>query len=442
MTDTPSRHACPVCDFELAPGVDKCPNCTTDLRLFTAPSDVALDFYNEGLDMARAGDRAGALEKMRGALAADPKLVDAYIVAGKLLAQTEKTADLEQAIAYWEKARGLRPTGEQNRKLDNCIERADGTLRRLDRQTKARRRNTFGGLIAGGVVFAAVCGVAGYSLHPTRASETRIVQVPAKDHNTGKTQPPENPVEAVNKALNRPDIMVTQTGDKLSLAGKVASDSERQITIAAAALAAKMPEGRIDASELKVKPVFRSVGSRRVEHMLHLFIGGLNHNRTDPLYGARLVVTGGKDAEPLKVTGTCLSSKAGPEIISLVKEVYPSANPVDVTDLKVAPARLAGRQAAGTPRPAAKPKTSGPTTSKGDHVYINLTKSSYTVQPGDSIYRITQKYRHGSADWKSLYEANRKVLKNPNSIPTGTVLKLPPGWHNSEKPDKTDSGAP
>ena len=90
MTATPTRHACPVCEFELAPGADKCPNCTTDLRLFTAPSEMALDFYNEGLDLTRSGDRAGALEKMRGALAADPKMVDAYIEAGKLLAQMNK----------------------------------------------------------------------------------------------------------------------------------------------------------------------------------------------------------------------------------------------------------------------------------------------------------------------------------------------------------------
>jgi nucleoid-associated protein YgaU len=172
--------------------------------------------------------------------------------------------------------------------------------------------------------------------------------------------------------------------------------------------------------------------------MLHLFVKGLGRNRSDPLYDANLAVTGGKDAEPLKVTGTCLSPKAGAEIAQLVREVYPSANKVDVSGLKVMTATAAEEPVQVAVRTGPKWKKSRRLKSSGDQIYVNLSKKTYTVQPGDSIFVIARKYGHRGADWYALWEANRKTIKNPHVLTVGTVLKLPPGWHMSNKTDDSN----
>jgi len=49
----------------------------------------------------------------------------------------------------------------------------------------------------------------------------------------------------------------------------------------------------------------------------------------------------------------------------------------------------------------------------------------YTVQPGDTLSSIAQRFYGSPADWQSLYQANRSVIKNPNVIYPGEVLNVP-----------------
>jgi LysM repeat protein len=49
----------------------------------------------------------------------------------------------------------------------------------------------------------------------------------------------------------------------------------------------------------------------------------------------------------------------------------------------------------------------------------------YTVQPGDTLSSIAQRFYGSSADWPSLYQANRSVIQNPNLISPGEVLDVP-----------------
>jgi LysM repeat protein len=51
----------------------------------------------------------------------------------------------------------------------------------------------------------------------------------------------------------------------------------------------------------------------------------------------------------------------------------------------------------------------------------------YTVQPGDTLSSIAQRFYGNSADWPSLYQANRSVIQNPNLIQPGEVLDVPYG---------------
>ena len=51
--------------------------------------------------------------------------------------------------------------------------------------------------------------------------------------------------------------------------------------------------------------------------------------------------------------------------------------------------------------------------------------ASYTVQKGDSLYKIA-KSQLGSGDrWQEVYQANASTIKNPNLIYAGQVLDLP-----------------
>ena len=49
----------------------------------------------------------------------------------------------------------------------------------------------------------------------------------------------------------------------------------------------------------------------------------------------------------------------------------------------------------------------------------------YTVQPGDTLSSIAQRFYGSPADWQGLYQANRSVIKNPNVIYPGEVLNVP-----------------
>jgi len=49
----------------------------------------------------------------------------------------------------------------------------------------------------------------------------------------------------------------------------------------------------------------------------------------------------------------------------------------------------------------------------------------YTVQPGDTLSSIAQRFYGSPADWRSLYQANRSVIQNPDVIYPGEVLTVP-----------------
>jgi LysM repeat protein len=50
---------------------------------------------------------------------------------------------------------------------------------------------------------------------------------------------------------------------------------------------------------------------------------------------------------------------------------------------------------------------------------------TYTVQAGDTLSSIAQRFYGKSADWAWLWHVNESVVSNPNSIYAGEVLKIP-----------------
>jgi nucleoid-associated protein YgaU len=50
---------------------------------------------------------------------------------------------------------------------------------------------------------------------------------------------------------------------------------------------------------------------------------------------------------------------------------------------------------------------------------------TYTVEPGDSLWKIAQRaYGHGN-QWQKIYEANKDRIKNPDKIDPGQTLVIP-----------------
>jgi nucleoid-associated protein YgaU len=51
---------------------------------------------------------------------------------------------------------------------------------------------------------------------------------------------------------------------------------------------------------------------------------------------------------------------------------------------------------------------------------------TYTVAPGDNLSKISKRFYGDANHWKLIFDANRDLLKNPDLIRPGQVLKIPP----------------
>ena len=55
----------------------------------------------------------------------------------------------------------------------------------------------------------------------------------------------------------------------------------------------------------------------------------------------------------------------------------------------------------------------------------NLRYEQYTVKKGDTLQKISRKFYGTTKKWNSIFEANRDVLKGPDKIYSGQVIKVP-----------------
>jgi nucleoid-associated protein YgaU len=64
----------------------------------------------------------------------------------------------------------------------------------------------------------------------------------------------------------------------------------------------------------------------------------------------------------------------------------------------------------------AKPATPSPRAS---------AERTYTVQKGDSLWKIAKQMYGKGSDWKRIHEANKDVIENPDVIQPGWTLRIP-----------------
>ena len=50
---------------------------------------------------------------------------------------------------------------------------------------------------------------------------------------------------------------------------------------------------------------------------------------------------------------------------------------------------------------------------------------TYTVESGDSLWAISERFYGDGNQWNRIYEANRDTIKDPDLIQPGWVLNIP-----------------
>ncbi len=54
---------------------------------------------------------------------------------------------------------------------------------------------------------------------------------------------------------------------------------------------------------------------------------------------------------------------------------------------------------------------------------VNFTE--YTVEKNDTLQKISKKFYNSYSKWPKIYDVNREVIKDPNFVKPGTVIKIP-----------------
>jgi nucleoid-associated protein YgaU len=54
-----------------------------------------------------------------------------------------------------------------------------------------------------------------------------------------------------------------------------------------------------------------------------------------------------------------------------------------------------------------------------------VTEQTYVVQKGDTLSAIAKRHYGDATKWKAIHKANSDLIKNPDLIHVGWILKLP-----------------
>jgi tetratricopeptide (TPR) repeat protein len=180
--------SCPVCHIPLPPGTTICPDCKQDLSAFIYLGHQSGILYNQGLNLARAGDDETAIAYLRKSLEEDKNNLPAALVLGKIFARRK---EYFQAKTVWDQARQAHPEStELQKQLDAVneeieIEHAREAQAKMDlvkRERDIKRRKILSWVSQVGLAF--IFGCAAFAIYqniprPTKPSTPNgsVVQV-------------------------------------------------------------------------------------------------------------------------------------------------------------------------------------------------------------------------------------------------------------------------
>jgi nucleoid-associated protein YgaU len=61
---------------------------------------------------------------------------------------------------------------------------------------------------------------------------------------------------------------------------------------------------------------------------------------------------------------------------------------------------------------------------------VQAPDKTYTVKAGDTLSKIAQQQLGDAKAYMAIFEANRNLLKDPDTIQPGQVLRIPQSAHN------------
>lgn len=152
---------------------------------------------------------------------------------------------------------------------------------------------------------------------------------------------------------------------------------------------------------------------------------------TTPSQVEKVAQTAGKAAPAVVVVGTLATT--APHIGGAVT-ASPAATAPHVVRAHLDAAALPAGQthatrAAATQAAATQAATSQAAATEAASAHAARTQAAvggkYTVQSGNTLSGITQRFYGKDANWRSLYAANEAAISNPNMIYVGEELRLP-----------------
>lgn len=106
--------------------------------------------------------------------------------------------------------------------------------------------------------------------------------------------------------------------------------------------------------------------------------------------------------------------------ISVLEVELGSHHPKELQPKEVTPAVITE-----TPKETENDIIEGEETPALDVAFGEKKYTSYTVQKGDTLQKISQKFYGTTKKWKMLYEENKDVLKSPDKVYPGKTIKIP-----------------
>lgn len=77
------------------------------------------------------------------------------------------------------------------------------------------------------------------------------------------------------------------------------------------------------------------------------------------------------------------------------------------------------------PKPPPSSNNSGNSNNNSNNNHNNGGRRTHTVKKGESLWLISKRYYGAGSKWRTIYNANKDKIKNPNRIYPGWVLVIP-----------------
>lgn len=115
-----------------------------------------------------------------------------------------------------------------------------------------------------------------------------------------------------------------------------------------------------------------------------------------------------------------------PESIRKKQDSFVNKKPVNLTLPATASSVSVPTVQPATPAKQDKPQVMKRETLADTMEYIITgTMDTYTLQSGESLVKVALKYYGNKKLWPYIVRHNRKIIKNPDNVPVGTILQIP-----------------